>query len=270
MYTLETTRSYTMPTCGTFRAPKPWEAGGMRYGRITSVSVRFRTDRAAIEQCLPQPFRATDDCLISVTLQKCEDVDWLGGRSYNLVGVDAAAIFDGQRDRNVHGSYSIVMWEDMCEPILGGREHSGVPKIFGDIDAIQTAGGAWECKISRFSHQFLAFGATDLKPLDSAACRKMEQDKRDATWMCLKYIPRLENDGADVSYATVYPSSGQCARAWTGQGNIRFSPATFKQVPTQHEVINLLAGLPVREVVSATVAQWQEVRALDRLPRRLV
>ena len=269
MYKLEPSTSYTMPTCGRFRDPKPWETGGMRYGRITSLSVRFRTDRAAVERCLPAPFRVANYPAITVTLQKCEDVDWLGGRNYNLVGVDAAVVFEGQKDHDVRGSYCIVMWEDMCEPILGGREHSGVPKIFGDIDAIQISENAWECKVARFSHQFLTFSAFDLKPLDEAACRKMEQAKRDATWMCYKYIPRLENDGADIAYATVYPSSGECIGAWSGKGTVQFRPATFNQVPTQHEVINLLAALPVLEVESATLANWKEVRALDRLPRRL-
>src|SRR5687768_4690870 len=165
MYQLEPTRCYTMPTCAGFREPKPWESGGMRYGRVTSLSVRFRTDRSAVEQCLPEPFRTEQNPIVTVTLQKCEDVDWLGGRGYNLVGVDAAAVFDGQRDRDVHGSYCIVMWEDMCEPIIGGREHSGVPKIFANIDGIQTATDAWECKVSRFSHQFLSFSASGLKSL---------------------------------------------------------------------------------------------------------
>lgn len=271
MYQLEPNQCYTMPTCGRFREPKPWESGGMRYGRITSLSVRFRTERAAVERCLPHPFGVDKDPLIAVTLQQCEDVDWLAGRGYNLVGVDvASAVFDGRRDRDVHGSYCIVMWEDMCEPILGGREHSGVPKVFADIDGIQINDRAWECNVARFSHTFLTFSASELTPLNDAACRKMERARRDATWMCYKYIPTLENDGADVSYATVYPSSGQCAAAWTGKGHLQFRPATFKQVPTQHEVINLLAALPVLEVESATLAKWTEVRALDRLPRRLI
>ena len=269
MYKLEPDESYTMPTCGKFRDPKPWEAGGMRYGKVTALSVSFLTEAEAVGRCLPVPFRPEDEPVVSVTLQKCEDVDWLGGRGYNLVGVDAAVVFDGGKDHDVHGAYCIVMWEDMCEPILGGREHSGVPKVFADIDFIRLDDATWECKVSRFSHPILRFAVTDLKAEDRRACQRREQAKRDATWMCYKYIPRIENDGADVSYATVYPSSGQCAAAWSGEGDAQFHTATFRQVPTQHEFINLLAALPVIEIRSGSLVEWKEVRAIDRLPRRL-
>ena len=269
MYTFDSNQPYTMPTCATFRDPRPWEAGGMRYGRVTSMTVSFLTDTAAVARCLPEPFRPADEPVVSVTFQKCEDVDWLAGRGYHLVGIDAAAIFDGQRDRDVHGNYCIVMWEDMCEPIIGGREHSGVPKIFGDVDFIQTDADAYECKLSRFSHQFMAMSVTQLQTLDDAACRDIEQTRRDSVWMNYKCIPRLENDGSDVSYATVYPSSGQVVEARSGKGSIEFMHATFKQVPTQHNAINLLADLPVREVRPSNVIHWKAVRAIDRLPRRL-
>ena len=269
MYKLDPDTCYTMPTCGKFRGPRPWETGGMRYGAITSVSVSFLSENEAVGWCLPEPFRPDDEPVVTVTLQKCEDVDWLAGRGYNLVGVDAAAVFDGERDRNVRGGYCIVMWEDMCEPILGGRDHSGVPKVFGDIDFVRTDDPGWECKVSRFSHPIVNFSVSDLTEMDRDACDAIEQTRRDAIWMNYKYFPRLENDGADVSYATVYPSSGQVAAAWSGVGAVRFNPATFRQVPTQHEYINLLAALPVVEMRSASFIQWKEVRAIDRLPRRL-
>jgi len=269
MYKFDPDTCYTMPTCGKFRDPRPWESGGMRYGKVTALSVSFLSERDAVGDCLPEPFRPDEEPVVSVTMQKCEDVDWLAGRGYCLVGVDAAAVFDGQRDRDVHGGYCIVIWEDMCEPILGGRDHSGVPKVFADIDFVQSDDDAWECRVSRFSHPIVSMSARDLKPLDREACDGLEEARRNATWMNYKYFPRLENDGADVSYATVYPSSGQCEAAWSGEGTVRFNTATFRQVPTQHEFINLLAALPVVEMRSASLVSWKEVRAIDRLPRRL-
>ena len=269
MYVLDPKNAYTMPTCGKFRDPRPWESGGMRYGRVTAVSVSFVSELEAVSQCLFEPFRPDAEPLVTVCAQKCEDVDWLAGHGYNLVGVDVAAVFDGEVDRDVHGGFCVAMWEDMCEPIIGGRDHSGVPKIFGDIDVTSKGEEAWEVQVSRFGHRFIEFSVTDLEPLDRQACDGLERARRDATWMCYKYIPRLENDGADVAYATVYPSSGQCVSAANGKGAIKISTATAWQAPTQHEYINLLAGLPVKEIRSAMVVHWKEVRAIDRLPRRL-
>ena len=91
----------------------------------------------------------------------------------------------------------------------------------------------------------------------------------DAVYIPSGTVQWLENDGPDVSYATVYPSSGQVVRASAGRGQIELRRATFKQVPTQQDVINLLADLPVRELRPSHVIHWKEVRAIDRLPRRL-
>ncbi|MAE59754.1 MAG: hypothetical protein CMJ49_00190 [Planctomycetaceae bacterium] len=271
MYTLDPSHSYTMPTCGTFRPPKPWQwpTGGMRYGRCPAMSVSFLTERSAVERCLPEPFSVDTEPIVTVYAVACEDVDWLAGHGYNLVGVDVAAVFNGNVDRDVHGGYCVVMWEDMCEPIIGGREHSGVPKIFADINIEKTPDDGWACKVSRFDHTFLELSVTNLQPLDEQACRDAEKARRDAVWMCYKYIPRLENDGADVSYATVYPTSATCASSATADGAVHFRTATPKQAPTQHEVINLLADLPVLEIRAAAWTDWHEVRAIDRQTQRL-
>lgn len=270
IYEIDKDKCYTMPTCGAFRDPRPWESGGMRYGKITSVSISFLTERSAAERCLPKPFEIAEEPIVSITLQQCKDVDWLAGHGYNLMGVDLAAIFNGQEDRNVTGTFCVVMWEDMCEPIIGGRDHSGVPKIFADIDAEHVPGQTARCTVSRFDHTFLEFEAHDLKEKDADARAEIERVRRDHIWMNLKHFPKLENDGADVSYATVYPSSGQCVAAWSGQGSITMRTATPRQAPTQHDVINLLAGLPIVEVRSASVMHWKEVRAIDRKPYRLL
>ncbi len=269
MYKIDSDKCYTMPTCGTFRDPRPWESGGMRYGKINSVSVSFLTERSAVQRCLPQPFDIAEEPIVSVTFQECADVDWLAGHGYNLVGVDVAAVFDGQVDRKVTGTFCVVMWENMCEPIIGGREHSGVPKIFADIDVEQIPGEVVRCTVSRFGHTFLEFEAREFKEQDEDTCAEIERTRRDHIWMNLKHFPKLENDGADVSYVTVYPSSGQCVAAWSGQGSVTTRTATPRQAPTQDGVINLLAGLPIVEVRSASVVHWKEVRAIDRKPYRL-
>lgn len=232
MYQLDPDTCYTMPTCGKFRDPRPWENGGMRYGRVTSLSVTFATDGELAGRCLPKPFRPAEDATVSVVMQQCDDVDWLAGRSYMLLIVNVAAVFDGQRDRDVRGDYGVVVWEDMCEPIIGGREHSGVPKVFADIDFQRDPGSdSCSCEMSRFDHRIMDLSASGLTPMDRATCDQMEIDRKNANWMCYKYIPSLENDGADVSYATVYPSSGQVKAAWSGQGRCSFSPRRSSRCP---------------------------------------
>jgi len=269
MYPLHRGTAYTMPTCSQFRVPRPWERGGMRYGKSTALSVTFLSERESVEPLLPAPFHSGTEPLVTVSCVMHEDVDWLGGRGYNIVGVDLSAVFDGEVDHNVRGSYCVVMWENMTEPILGGREHSGVPKVFGEIPNLRDDGGTWKGTLSHFGHRILDISVTALTPLSAEERADLERARRDGIWMGYKYIPRLENDGGDVSYATVYPSSGHCRDAWRGRGSVRFYPATFQQNPTQYEVINLLASLPIQQVRSASLIVWEESMLLDRLPRRL-
>lgn len=87
--------------------------------------------------------------------------------------------------------------------------------------------------------------------------------------MNYKHFPSLENDGADVSYAYTYPTSGKCTAAWQGKGSLRFYESSFEKNPTQYVLINMPAELPVREMRLAQLTVWQPLIALDRLPKRL-
>ena len=270
MYKLEDDHPYTMPMVSHFRDPRPWEQGGMRYGKVTVLSVTFLTDADAAARLLPQPFRVDDEPLISVYLSVCQDVDWLAGHDYNLVGVDVASVFDGQVDRDVHGTYCVVMWENMTEPILGGRDHSGVAKVYADITDLQRDGDNCRANVSHFDHAILDMSATGLKEMSHQQRKQLEAAKSDSIWMNYKYFPRAENDGADVSYAVTYPSSGVCAAAWEADdASVRFHQSSFKQNPTQHVLVNLLCDLPVHEIRTTRLIVWEPMMALDRLPRRL-
>ena len=269
MYKQEPGMPYTMPTASIFRDPRPWEQGGMRYGKVTSFGVTFLTDRDLAAQLLPEPFQIGDEALISVTESVCEDVDWLAGKRYNLVGADVASIFDGEVDKNVRGSFCVIMWENMVEPIIGGRDHSGVPKVYADIEDITRQDASCLTSVSHFGHRILKMSGSDLKVLNKDQCKALEVSRRDGLWMNYKYFPSLENNGADISYACTYPSSGTCTSAWEGAGDIEFFPSSFKQNPTQYVLINKLAELPVLEVKTSRLVVWEPLMALDRLPKRL-
>jgi len=269
MYVLEDSVPYTMPTCTKFRDPRPWDSGGMLYGKSSALTVSFITDSQAAANFLPQPFRVADEALVSVSHVVNENVAWLAGRGYNLVGVDVAAIFDGKVDHNVRGSFCIIMWENMTEPIIGGRDHSGVPKVFADIPDPTEKNGSWQAEVSHFGHPIMEMSVTDLKPLNDTRRGELEQARRDGNWMNYKYFPNLENSGADVSYAAIYPTSGNCTEAADGSGAIKFHRSSFEKNPTQYEVISALADLPIHEVRLARRSVWEPLMCLDRLPRRL-
>ena len=258
-----------MPTCGRFRTPRPWEEGGMHYGKNTVLSATFLSDADAVSRVLPAPLQLPDEPLVTVYGVMCRDVAWLAGKDYNIGAVDVACVFDGDVDHNVHGSFCVVMWENMTEPILGGRDHSGVAKIYADITDLQRTGDTCSTEVSHFGFPIFELSVSGLKPLDAQERAEIETAKRNSVWMNLKHFPNVENDGADVSYICTYPSSGTCPEALEGTGSVQFHRSTFEQNPTQFDVINLLADLPVREMRTSRLVVFEPMKALDRKPQRL-
>ena len=269
MYELKPDYPYTMPTASVFRNPRPWEHGGMRYGRNTALSTTFLTDTDLAASLLPGPFRLADEPLVNVSIVQCEDVDWLAGRPYNLVGVEVAAVFDGQEDKDVRGALCVIMWENMTEPILGGRDHSGVPKVYGDIPNLMLNKDTCRGDVSHFGYPILELSARGLEPLSATDRSDNETALRDRNWMNYKYFPSVQNDRADVAYACTYPASGTCTACWEGQGELRFFDSSFHKNPTQYALINVLAKLPVHEIRQTRLTVWEPFMALDRLPRVL-
>ena len=269
MYELKSEYPYTMPTASVFRDPRPWEQGGMRYGRNTALSLTFLTSAEPAARLLPEPFRLQDEALVTVSIVQCEDVDWLAGRAYNLIGVDVAAVFDGEVDQDVRGAFCAIMWENMTEPILGGRDHSGVPKVYADIPNLERDGDSCQGSASHFGFPILDMSARDLKPFSPQQRTELEQARHDAIAMNLKYFPSVKNIGPDVSYVCTYPASGTCPAAWEGTGDIRFHESSFEKNPTQYVLINLLEKLPVLEVRGTLLSVWEPFMALDREPRIL-
>jgi len=259
-----------MPVRNRVRIARPWEQGGLRFGKVREISATFSTERAAVAALCPPGFRPADDPLVTFRMQQCADVDWLAGRGYNLLAVDVAASFDGERDHDVAGSLCIVIWENMTEPILTGREFSGVAKIYGEIPDPREEGGVWRVGVSRFGRPIIELSVSNLSRRPKTAQRELEAARREGNYMQYKYFPGIEDETPDVAYAAVYPSSGACVEFQSGEGAAVVHDATFEQNPTQFELVNRLAALPMLEARAAAMTRWEPAMLLDRRPRRLL
>jgi hypothetical protein len=83
---------YFMPTH--FGARLPGKASA-RYLDVTSIAVAYLTDPERLARCLPTPFEVTEEARIMVFYALNRGVEWLAGGSYNLLGVNARAKFNG-------------------------------------------------------------------------------------------------------------------------------------------------------------------------------
>jgi len=243
------------------RGPAP------EYHDVTTMSVTYLTDGEMLSQYLPEPFSIHPEPLIHVSYSMNREVDWLAGGSYNLIGVNTSVVFNGEVDKNVIGTFCLVMWENDCDPIIAGREYLGIPKVYADIEDHSIIEGEWRTSASLRSHKILDLEITGLEAVSAADVKEMNVRAKDGNWMGWKYVPNTGEPGAAVSHATCNPTSGGTRQAWTGAGKVDWHRLTWEQNPAQCHIVNALADLPIIEYRRAMVLK--QGTALETADRKL-
>ena len=226
--------------------------GSAIYGDVTTIAITYLTDRKLLAQYLPEPFEVGQEPLVSVSYAMNREIEWLAGGCYNIIGVNVSAVFKGRVDQ-VTGNYCLVMWENLTDPILTGREIQGIPKIYADIPDHAICEGVWRTSASYRGHKIVDLMIKDLKPLGPQEVKAIEDMAKQGNWMGWKYIPKAGEPGAEVSHATLFPTETTFREAWIGTGEVKWHRLTWEQNPTQFYIANALEELPIIEYRSAVV-----------------
>ena len=241
MFTFEPNEEYHMPA---FFGPRPGSVTTRRYNNVTNITVCYLTDPEILAQYIPAPFEVGELPMVTVNYSCAKEIDWLAGRGYNMIGVSAAVRFRGEEDQ-LEGALTLVMWENLTDPILTGREIKGIPKIYADIPDHQVINGEWRVNASHFSNRILEIKASELKPLSAVEIsdNKKAMDGKD-NWMGWKYIPNPDGKGAALSHPVLFPSEAETKELYVGTGEVNWEHLTWEQNPTQFHIVNALADLP--------------------------
>lgn len=268
MFKFDPRSSYMMPAHFGPRPFSPKSSGW--YRDVTSITVPFVTDREKLSSYLPEPFEVADDAVVTVTYACNKQVDWLAGHGYNLVAVSAAATFRGEKE-TLAGNYTLVMWENLADPILTGRELQGIPKIYADIEDHSVIAGEWRTSASHFGHKILDIVASDLReptPEETATYTEAAQGKDNP--MAWRYFPGISGFGQSISEPTTFPSDNTLTETLVGQGRVDWQRLTWEQNPTQFHIVNALADLPVLDWLPTIVARGSTNLIIpERLPRAI-
>lgn len=240
------------PTSGPRQAPAGGRHEGHQRSERTSVSVTFTTEEDLLTRLLPPGF-SLDRPVVTVAATSITKLSWLAGRGYNTLGVSFPATFNGEHDA-VSGQFLAVLWENLADPIISGREELGYAKLYAELPPARWVDGGVRCSASWDGFGFLELAVDDLEP--SPAPRAQAPPIK---LLHYKYVPATGDLGnADVAYACLTPDAGQGSRVidvQTGTGWVAFRPASFEQLPTLRRVVNTLAKLPVRSIADARVVQ---------------
>ena len=231
--------------------------------RTTSYSVSFLTREDQLDGLLPAGFRLAGEPVVTVTVSFMTEIEWLAGRGYNTLGVSFPAEFTGELDR-ARGPFLAVLWENLADPILTGREQLGFSKIYCAIPPPVVLDGQTRCAADWLGFKFMDMRLADMAAVPAAesegetAADEAPGDEDDhgaadtartvlAGTLHYKYMPRTGAwDTADAEYAVLTPSSTPNRRVVaqrTGLGSVRFHRAEWRDMPTQFHIVNALAEL---------------------------
>jgi len=243
-------RPHQMPT---FFGPRPLKDGGGHYRDVTTLVVPYLTDAKRLARYLPKRFHLDGEPVVQVVYAMNRQVEWLAGRGYNLIEVMVPVEFKGEADQ-LRGHLALVLWENLCDPILTGRENEGMPKLFAEIDDPEIDEGIWRISARHFGHEIVDMTVHQQAELTRAEIDARQQAGQDRDhWFGWRYMPKIGGIGMALEEPTVFPLEQTIGRAWQAAGEVTWALPTWEQNPTQFHIVNALAELPIVETRPATI-----------------
>lgn len=251
MLKLEPGKLYAMPACF-----GPLQAGLTTYEDVRTIALTWKTDRAALEALIPEVFELTEPVLhLGYTMNG--DCEWLAGGSYNLLGLSAPVVFKGKAGP-MSGFYSLLMWENRTDPILPGRERTGIPKIHAEIQDLRRVGKRWYGAMSSNGHGFFELEFNENEGGERRAAKPDEWNR--INWFGWRYIPTVNGTGGSINEFVNFPQETLTKETRPGVARIKWNALGWRQAPAQVHILRRIAELPVLDCVNA-----RYVRTTNRL-----
>ncbi|RPI45470.1 MAG: acetoacetate decarboxylase [Betaproteobacteria bacterium] len=258
MFKLSEDCSYSMPAHfgGTEGVAGPWT-----YAEVTSILVSYETDRDQLSRYVPEGFEVTQPVLL-VLYQMCRGVEWMAGGHYNLIAVNVPVAYVHGQER-IEGQFALVVWENKACPILGGREQTGIPKIFANIEDHRQFG---DKRFTNASYEGLAFLGVDFeikRTMSPGELKSMHTQVGKLNWFGWRYIPNIGRPGSALSHATLYPLENVLTAGWSGEGEVHWQAPTWQQHPAQAHIIRALSELPIKGYRDCAMTLGSQVLRTD-------
>ncbi|EWY94922.1 salicylate hydroxylase [Fusarium oxysporum NRRL 32931] len=256
---------------GPFPGPRQTFSGEARNATdstFTTASIKFKTSRTLLQNLFPSPsFRFKSPGTVAyasfsqTTLNKME---WLGGSGYRHIGLYIHGVQYVQKDGTVRdGTFLPILWENLTDPIVSGREELGMPKLYCSIDVWRRT-NSYRIQTGWQGVNFGSFTLEGLHETDSGSSKGTIGGEDDEGIFAYKYIPKVGDRGkADVEHATFVPHSeeskvvpSQVLRVFTAdKASFEFDPHDWEALPTLHHVVSRLAEVPVYEILGGKVVE---------------
>ncbi|OIJ65484.1 acetoacetate decarboxylase family protein [Streptomyces mangrovisoli] len=219
--------------------------------RVSSIDIVAAADERKLRALLPDGVELAEATL-RVQAGWFENLRWLAGRGYNTLAALVPAVVPTE-DGPVRADFLCVMWENLADPIITGRDELGFPKLFADIVRPDVAAPGSEPLSVRASWQETEFFSLTVDGLREAPAPGVRHPV-----VTHRYLPSAGHaEPPEVDHLTISnPGSADSVRILTslaGEATVSFTEVTWQQVPFQFPVVNGLAALGINGTHPAQV-----------------
>jgi hypothetical protein len=222
----------------------------------TVLTVTASSDAGMLAALLPPECALDGEPRFTVTFNFMQQIGWLAGHGYALITVSIPMQHASMSQGLQRGLFLPVIWENLADPILTGREELGWAKLYADIPPAVVVSDNWSVKALWQGFTFLELEVHGLVPTATSAAPTGQ--------FHYKYIPRTgELSEAEVAYLEYSPPGVSAAGyeplpvtgRWSGNGSFKFHRARWEDMPFQYPIINALSDLPVAQFTGATLTK---------------
>jgi hypothetical protein len=223
----------------------------------TILSVTVRTDPELLAQLLPPGCEIDGAPLLTVAAHEMRHIRWLADQGYSMLVVSVAMKHHDPLAGWQRGEFIPVLWENLADPIITGREELGLPKLYADLPPLEvsdqggTAIAAWR-GFEFFRMELSRLQDVPVRPAPSVGTFQY------------KFLPRTGALGEADVQALQYEESMERAAGYQvpvpmsqreGVGTFAFRRARWEDLPLQYPIVNFLADLPLLEIQSASLVR---------------
>jgi len=254
MFRLQKDSTYLMPA---HFGGNPFDTSYRARQKATMLAMTFETERAELERYIPEELELLAP-EVQVSFNQLTEINWLAGGHYNLLNVSAPVRFNGKKD-HVDSAYPLVIWENRTAPILTGREQTGVPKIFADIEDLHVFRPHYATSISYEGNTFLSMQFEAERQMTGNELEQAKRQFRQLDLIGWRYIPKVGVPGADLSQFIYFPQWIEVENVSEGKGTLEWTELSVMQNPRQYQIIKALAALPVKKMPRSAMVEGEVV-----------
>lgn len=248
--------------------------------RCTTAKVVFKTSTTLLQNFFPDTrysFKSRDTVAVaSVRIQIPTNLAWLGGGGYSLMGVYVHNVtYTAADGREYTGTYLPVMFENLADPIMTGREELGFPKVFSDID-IQDKGTTFKASLSWRGTTWAELSWPLTQTNGDSTTQARSQITENESILVHRQMPGVGDPGKTTpegQYTAYCPSQQIKTKVLKEHtcltpATLSFQPHYWRTLPTLHHIVARLDELPVLEVIESSVVDtegWTDLSELVRI-----